>query len=235
MVPEGWRYDPSMTGRVSVDWGRRKPAALVLVHDDELDADIVVADLLPRDTTTQELAAQVLSVAWPRRLASSAPGPRWLLDLGTCDRSGHNENDQTGHANVKIFAADPSDGGIGMRLRSTSDPVKLDRANRIRVTQERLCGRDGARRLLFHPRMWARRDLPVSAGLRDLLVCGPEGWVVAPGKGSGTSLRTQLGRYRTVGDAEIPRVKSEDPFDAIDALEYDTAVLFTRGGARAKG
>ena len=234
LTPEGWTYRPEMSGRISVDWGRRKPAALVLVHDDDLDADVVVADILPRDVTTYDLAQAILGVAWPRAKADQAPGPRYWLDGGSCDRSGESESDQTGIANAAVFAAPLEEGGLSMRLRSTSDPVRLSRANRIRATQTRLCDSHGVRRLLFTPEVLLRVGQP--QGVRELWAHGPEGWVRLPGQAFGLSLRAELARYRTVADESVPRVRSDDPLDAVDALEYDTAVwCWSRERGRAGG
>lgn len=238
MLPGWWRYDPSMTGRLAVDWGVRKPAALVIVHDEKLGADIVVAEVCPQDVTLADFARAITAIAWPREGGGMAPGPRWMLDDGACDKSGMSRSDQTGISNARAFLAPPPE-GVGLALQSTSDPVKLDRRNRIRMTARRLGFAGGqqdgriVRRLLIAPWVWDPEACGRPKDPRALWLPSPgsgkhDPWVEVPGvRPSGISLRSAIGAYRVRDTqdpgADLPDVDSDSPIDPVDALEYDTA------------
>ena len=91
LAPDGWTYDPdTMTARIAIDPGYKKPCALIIVHDPDLECDIIAAEFNPKNIELDQFAALILKRAWPRALADSAPNGRKLiwLDDGACDVAG---------------------------------------------------------------------------------------------------------------------------------------------------
>jgi hypothetical protein len=129
-VVSGWKYKPSMSGRIAIDWGFRKPSVLIIVHDDELGADVICAEINPQEVTTSQLATLILAVAWPRSLMSSAPAERIWLDNGVADKAGRARNDQTGRSAFRAMRSNPPH-GLGLPLRSNTDPIRTDVLNGI--------------------------------------------------------------------------------------------------------
>jgi hypothetical protein len=129
-VISGWKYKPSMSGRIAIDWGFRKPSVLIIVHDDELGADVICAEINPQEVTTAQLATLILAVAWPRSLMSSAPAERIWLDNGVADKAGRARNDQTGRSAFRAMRSNPPH-GLGLPLRSNTDPIRTDVLNGI--------------------------------------------------------------------------------------------------------
>ena len=54
-IIEGWKYNETMTGRIAIDWGFRKPSVLIICHDEELGADVICHEFNPREVTTEQL------------------------------------------------------------------------------------------------------------------------------------------------------------------------------------
>ena len=129
-VVSGWKYKPSMSGRIAIDWRFRKPSVLIIVHDDELGADVICAEINPQEVTTSQLATLILAVAWPRSLRSSAPAERIWLDNGVADKAGRARNDQTGRSAFRAMRSNPPH-GLGLPLRSNTDPIRTDVLNGI--------------------------------------------------------------------------------------------------------
>ena len=92
MVIDGWEYKPTMSARIAIDWGFRKPSVIILAHDEELNADVICAEFNPAEVTVAQLAQLILTTAWPRALQSSAPGDRIWLDNGAADKAGKARN-----------------------------------------------------------------------------------------------------------------------------------------------
>ena len=46
-IIEGWKYNETMTGRIAIDWGFRKPSVLIICHDEELEADVIRHEFNP--------------------------------------------------------------------------------------------------------------------------------------------------------------------------------------------
>jgi hypothetical protein len=156
ITPAGWRYRPEMRGFLAVDWGARHPAALVLVHDEALGADVIVAEFNPADVSVHELARQILTVAAPRAVAK--PG-QVALDEGVGDKAGKQRNDQTLRSNFDALAALPTDTppGIGMRLgcRYEHHAARTSVVNGVREMRARVLHEHHGRRLLMTPEAWA--------------------------------------------------------------------------------
>ena len=164
-VISGWEYRESMTGRIAIDWGFRKPSVLILAHDEELQATVICAELNPREVTTEELARLILAIAWPRELQHLAPSPRIWLDSGVADKAGKARNDQTGASAFRAMRAAPPK-GLGMALRWTTDPVRTDVLNGI----QRLKRACSARRYLITREVWERGERSTGNSLRKALL-----------------------------------------------------------------
>ena len=190
-IVDGWKYKPTMEGRIAIDWGFRKPSVLIIAHDPDLEADIICGEINPHEVTLEELARLILDIAWPRKHKTSAPGPRIWLDSGCGDKAGAARNDQTALSSFRVLSGAPPR-GIGLRLRYTTSPVRVDIINGVQRLKRSI---------------W-RRHYRVT---REVWEAGR--------KTSGNSLRKALESYRWDKRQEKP-VKDgrEDP---LDALRYD--------------
>ena len=200
LTPDGWRYKPTMTTRISLDPGVRKPSVLFIAHDPDLGADVVVGELNPNDVTLDELAKLVLGMAWPRALADQVPQDgrdRFWLDAGSIDKAARARNDRTLRSTVQDLARSPSEGGIGLQLRTTTDPVRTDIRNGIDRTKRRIL-HNGQRRLLCAQDVWAQGGMGQSNTFRKAV---------------------QSYRYPEKGGDLPVKDGREDP---LDALRYDT-------------
>jgi hypothetical protein len=193
-IIEGWTYREEMTGRIAIDWGFRKPSVLIICHDEELQADVICHEFNPKEVTTEQLTALILSIAWPRSHRDKAPGPRIWLDTGVADKAGKARNDQTGKSAFRVMRADPPI-GLGLPLRSTTDPIKVDVLNGI----QRLKRAFNARRYLITKELWDRGE-----------------------RATGNSLRKALLSYGWDNKEQPKKDGREDP---LDALRYDCIVF----------
>ena len=189
-VIEGWQYDESMTARIAIDWGFRKPSVLIMAYDERLQASVICHEINPAEVTTSQLAEMILSIAWPRSLRAQAPGPRIWLDDGVADKAGKARNDQTGASAFRAMRAPPP-AGLGMPLRNTSDPIRVDILNGI----QRLKRAFSSRRYLITAEVWQRGE-----------------------RARGNSLRKALLSYSWDNDEKPKKDGREDP---LDALRYD--------------
>ena len=187
LIIDNWEYDESMTGRIAIDWGFRKPSVLIIVHDERLSASVICAEFNPKEITTAQLARLITSVAWPRALRNDAPSPRIWLDTGVADKAGRARNDQTGTSAFRAMRAAPP-AGLGMQLRHTSDPIKTDVLNGV----QRLKRAFAQRRYLITRDVWDRGE-----------------------KASGNSLRKALLSYAWDKHERPVKDGREDPLDAL--------------------
>jgi hypothetical protein len=190
-VISGWSYRPEMTGRIAIDWGFRKPAVVIMAYDEALDATVVIKEINPQEVTVDQLARLILAVAWPRAHQASAPGPRIWLDTGVADKAGHARNDQTGRSAFAVLSRPIDEGGIGLPLRSTTDPVRVDILNGVQKLKRALA----RKQYLMTREAW-------EAGERAL----------------GNSLRKALLSYAWDTTEQPKKDGREDP---LDALRYD--------------
>ena len=191
MVVDGWEYKPTMSARIAIDWGFRKPSVIILAHDEELNADVICAEFNPAEVTVKQLAQLILSVAWPRALQSSAPGERIWLDNGAADKAGKARNDQTGASAFRAMRAAPPN-GLGMPLRSTTDAIRTDILNGVGKLK----------------RAFTRRQYLIT---REVWTQGE--------RVSGNSIRKALLSYAWERNKEQPRKDGRE--DPLDALRYD--------------
>jgi hypothetical protein len=180
-----------MLGRIAIDWGFRKPSVLIMAYDEQLEATVICHEINPAEVTAQQLAQLILSIAWPRSLQAQAPSARIWLDDGVADKAGKARNDQTGASAFRAMRAEPSRGGIGMHLRNTSDPIRVDILNGI----QRLKRAFSSRRYLITKEVWQRGE-----------------------KARGNSIRKALLSYGWDKNEQPKKDGREDP---LDALRYD--------------
>jgi len=184
-------YHPSMTGRISIDWGFRKPSVLIIVYDEEREASVVINEINPKEVTIEQLSQMILSIAWPRSIQSSAPSARIWLDTGVADKAGKARSDHTGLSAFRVIRSQPSQGGIGLPLRSTTDPVRIDVLNGV----QRLKRAFNSNKYLITRKVWERGE-----------------------RVSGNSLRKALLSYAWDKKEQPKKDGREDP---LDALRYD--------------
>ena len=189
-VIKGWKYKESMTGRIAIDWGFRKPSVLILAYDDELQASVICHEINPKEVTTQQLTTLILSIAWPRSLKDQAPGPRIWLDTGVADKAGKARNDQTGQSAFRVMRQPPSK-GIGVPLRHTTDPIKVDILNGV----QRLKRAFNSKKYLITEEVWSKGE-----------------------RASGNSIRKAILSYAWDNKEQPKKDGREDP---LDALRYD--------------
>jgi hypothetical protein len=190
-IIDDFKYSPEMTGRIAIDWGFRKPSVLILAYDEEREASVIVAELNPQEVTIAQLSLMILQIAWPRELRDQAPGPRIWLDSGCADKAGKARNDQTGRSAFREIAKPIEQGGIGMPLRSTTDPTRTDILNGV----QRLKRAFNRSRYLITREVWAKGE-----------------------RASGNSLRKALMSYAWDNKEQPKKDGREDP---LDALRYD--------------
>ena len=189
-VIKGWKYKESMTGRIAIDWGFRKPSVLILAYDDELQASIICHEINPKEVTTEQLTTLILAIAWPRSLKDQAPGPRIWLDTGGADKAGKARNDQTGQSAFRVMRQPPSK-GIGVPLRHTTDPIKVDILNGV----QRLKRAFNSKKYLITEEVWSKGE-----------------------RASGNSIRKAILSYAWDNKEQPKKDGKEDP---LDALRYD--------------
>ena len=189
-VLDDWEYRETMTGRIAIDWGFRKPSVLILVYDDELEATVICHEINPKEVTTQQLTTLILAIAWPRSLKDQAPGPRIWLDTGVADKAGKARNDQTGQSAFRVMRQPPPR-GLGVPLRHTTDPIKVDILNGV----QRLKRAFNSKRYLITKEVWTKGE-----------------------RVSGNSIRKAILSYAWDNKEQPKKDGREDP---LDALRYD--------------
>jgi hypothetical protein len=191
-VIDDFKYDPKMTGRIAIDWGFRKPSVLIMVYDEEREATIIVHEINPQEITIQELSKKILQIAWPRSLMNESPGPRIWLDSGVADKSGAARNDQTGRTAFREIKKHPNQGGIGVPLRFTTDPVLTNVLNGIQKLKR--------------------------AFSRKKYLCTREVWTQGE-RAIGNSFRKAILSYGWSPTKDEPKKDGRE--DPLDALRYD--------------
>lgn len=190
-IVDGWAYREDMTARIAIDWGFRKPSVLIIAHDDQLEADVICAEINPQEVSLAELTRLILSIAWPRAHKDSAPSRRIWLDAGCGDKAGAARSDRTAQSSFRELRLPPPD-GLGLQLRWSTSPVKVDIMNGVQKLKRAL---------------WLRK-YRVTREVWD-----------AGRKAQGNSLRKALASYRWDKKKEQPIKDGQE--DPLDALRYD--------------
>jgi len=211
LAPEGWKYDPQMTGYLMADYGYRHPSAVIFVEDKALGADIIVAEVNPTDCTTENFAREVLKIARPRdQITDEECGddaPCIIrLDEATADVAGNQRQSATGETDMEIFQE-----ALGMPVMSPPHDHRRIRDG-VGQVRARMLNANGDRRLLCLKGVW-------DAGLSN--------------KGVSFARAMASYKYPTKGSKDEP-VKDgwEHP---LDALRYGIATWrwWVRADARA--
>jgi len=190
-VIDNWKYREHLQGRIAIDWGFRKPSVLIIVHDPDLNADIICGELNPREVSLDDLAQLIMAIAWPRKIKQYAPSPRIWLDDGVADKAGAARSDHSGISAFRHLGSDPPR-GIGLPLKWTTDPIRTNILNGIQKLKRALARKE----YLITREVWEAGD-----------------------RAQGNSLRKSIMSYSWANTKDEP-VKDgrEDP---IDALRYD--------------
>lgn len=196
-VIDDFKYNPSMTGRIAIDWGFRKPSVLIMVYCEQRQATVIVHEINPQECTVDELARKILLVAYPRSLMNEAPGSRIWLDSGVADKAGTARNDQTGRSAFRQMKRHPSHGGIGLPLRFTTDPIVTNVLNGIQKVKRAI----SQRRYLITREVWERGE-----------------------KSTGNSFRKAILSYGWSPTKDEPKKDGRE--DPLDALRYDCIVHY---------
>jgi len=134
-ILDGWVYRPEMTSRIAIDFGLRQPCALIISHDVDLQADVISAEIAPRDVSVAEFIESILAVAWPRADKALAPDDnRIWLDVGCGDKAGAARNDQTMTSSIMEMRR-PAPEGLNLQIRYSTDAVRTDIANGVQRLQ----------------------------------------------------------------------------------------------------
>ena len=165
-VINDFKYRPEMTGRITIDWGFRKPSVMIIVYDEEREASIIVYELNPQEVTIAQLSEMILRVAWPRAHKDSAPGARIWIDTGVADKAGKARSDQTGRSAFREIAKPIGEGGIGLPLRFTTDPVRTDILNGV----QRLKRAFARNRYLITEEVWRKGERATGNSIRKALL-----------------------------------------------------------------
>jgi hypothetical protein len=190
-VIDDFVYKPEMTGRIAIDWGFRKPSVLIIVYDEAREASVIVHEINPQEVTISQLSEMILRVAWPRSDKANAPSARIWLDTGCADKAGKARNDQTGRSAFREIAKSVGQGGIGMPLRHTTDPVRTDILNGVQKLKRAF----NQSRYLITREVWRKGE-----------------------RATGNSLRKALMSYAWDNKEQPKKDGREDP---LDALRYD--------------
>jgi hypothetical protein len=164
-VISNWDYHPSMSSRLVIDFGFRKPSVLILAHDPTLEADIICAEINPQEITLSELAKEVLKIACPRDLARRYPN-RILLDGASGDKAGSARSDRTAQSAFHELSKHPDQGGIGMPFRWCTDPIRTDILNGIQRVKRLI----HQRRILCTSEVWERGSSSVGNSFRKAIL-----------------------------------------------------------------
>ena len=165
-VIDDFTYREEMTARVAIDWGFRKPSVLIIVFDEEREASIIAHEINPQEVTIAQLCEMILRVAWPRSDKDSAPGPRIWLDSGVADKAGKARSDHTGRSAFREMSKEVGAGGLGMTLRHTTDPVRVDILNGVQRLKRALA----RNRYLITKEVWDKGERAIGNSLRKALL-----------------------------------------------------------------
>ena len=134
----------------------------------------------------------ILTIAWPRELMNQAPGSRIWLDEGVADKAGAARNDQTGRSAFRVMKRLPHQGGIGIPLKFTTDPIRTNVLNGIQKLK----------------RAFSRRKY----------LCTKDCWDRGE-RATGNSFRKAVLNYGWAPTKDEPKKDGRE--DPLDALRYD--------------
>jgi hypothetical protein len=139
---------------------------LIIAYDEEREASVIVHEINPQEVTIAELSEMILRVAWPRAHKAQAPGQRIWLDTGVADKAGKARSDHTGRSAFREMGKGVDQGGLGLPLRSTTDPVRVDILNGV----QRLKRAFARNRYLITKEVWDKGERAIGNSLRKAIM-----------------------------------------------------------------
>lgn len=241
ITPPDWKPEPWMRTMVTMDFGVRSPSALVISHDPRIGehgADVIWSEANPDRASVFDLCA-LLRKGYP---TFNIPGihPSYRKHdqpLGTIpvqaaygDRAGRNMRDD---ANMTSAMSDvltaPDIGGLGLKVRFTDEPGRVDVNAGIRLLWRLIQNNSGERRLLCSHDLWnygtqaggrsfaksitgyswqgGSKDVPKKDGVNDHACDALRYWAINTRWEGSEVVRTARGAFKHTLDAEkSPRV-----------------------------
>jgi hypothetical protein len=226
-IIDGWEYNPNWSGRIAIDFGFRKPSVLILVHDPNLRADIICAEINPQEITLNELAKLILSKAAPRALKDRFPNTI-LLDGACGDKAGAQRSDRTAQSSFRELKLDPNEGGIGMPFKWVTDPIRTDIMNGV-LRVKRLIGQ---RKILCTREVWEAGERASGNSFRKAILSYAWDNKEAPKKDGREDPLDAL-RYDVINwlwrDSDLPSIiKSVEPVIS-SQIKYNSLFSKTKG------
>ena len=164
-------YDPGRPTTLAIDFGLRYPAVLFIQSVERalpdgrvITLDVVFDELAPDRILVAGLVEQVLSRAWPRSYAATAPEGAILFDELAVDPAGGATNEQTGVTDLQLLSRSPEphpDGlgrGLGYYPRTETSPARRNIKTGIEYTKRLICTATGVRRLVCTTELWERGE-----------------------------------------------------------------------------
>ena len=153
---QGWTPDPDREVSIGVDFGR-KPAIVFLQHDPTLGPnglDVIFHEICLNDVDMDEWVPLILKIVWPKSHPWGRPEGRLTLAAGAGDKAGANR-DTHGRSDLDDLARKPDQGGIGLRLQRTTDPVRTDVSTGVKKLHRLVCDtRTNERQLVMTQELW---------------------------------------------------------------------------------
>ena len=152
---DDWIPTDGMDVTIGVDFGL-KLSLLFIAHDPMRNLDIIFDEVSMNDAYIEEWVPRVLQKVWPKAAPWGKPDSvRWWLTGGAGDKAGRGR-DSHGTDDISWLRQRPPK-GLGVNLRTTTDPVKVDLTNGIKRVRRLICDpHTGHRQLVCTRDMWER-------------------------------------------------------------------------------
>ena len=165
LTDAGWRPEPWMRTWVTMDFGVRHPAALVISHDPRIGdggVDVIWSEAVPDRASVFDVCAILrrgrpdlgIPGVWPAN-RNDAPVGTIPINSATGDRAGRNMRDDALMSSaLSDVQASPAVGGLGMRMNITDDPARIQVNAGIKLLWRLILDNGGQRRLLCSHKLW---------------------------------------------------------------------------------
>ena len=162
LAPRDWQPQAFQKHYVSFDFGVKNPAAVVLAHDEELDAYVVWSEFSGSDCSVFEMC-DGLKTGFPQwGIPGIWPGyrhdrPHGVMPITAAygDRAGRGRRDDgVLSCSMDDVLTPPGAGGLGLRVGYTDDREKIDVNAGIRLLWSLIETNDKKRRLLCSFPLW---------------------------------------------------------------------------------
>ena len=164
IAPSDWRPTKHQTHHLTMDFGVRAPAALVIAYCQVMDAWVVWSESMGTTGGSSVFdVCQDLRRGYPKwGIPGVWPGYRPDIPDGAMplvgafgDRAGRNRRDDgLMSSSMDDVLQNPNAGGLGMRVRYTDDKERIDVNAGIRLLWSLMESKDGKRRLLCSRQLW---------------------------------------------------------------------------------